>query len=97
MLVSPIRAAVIVAGSNVYGTVSPPPPSTKNFVLSVFHPLVTVNVGEAQKRPRRSGRVLSSVTRSIFEPNVGSLKVKPAAPSCGSGGFGYVLRSVIAL
>jgi len=36
------------------------------------------------------GRVYPSVTRRLFEPNTGSLKVKPAAPSCGSAGLTYV-------
>ena len=43
------------------------------------------------------GRVRPSVTRSMREPNVGSANWKPAAPSDGSAGFAYGLRSVTAL
>src|SRR5437016_13312982 len=88
LLVSPMRDAVMVAGSKRYGTTSPPPPMTKNFVLSVFHALVSADSGDAQKRPTKSGRVFASVTRSIVDPKVGSVNWYPAPPSAGSGGGG---------
>src|SRR2546426_7786589 len=50
-----------------------------------------------KKRPTRSGRVLASVTRSIFEPKVGSVNWNPAPPRVRRAGIRCTRRSVIAL
>src|SRR5258708_38830039 len=53
---------------------------TKNSVLLVFQAVDSAELGDMKKRPTRSGRVLASVTRSIFEPKVGSVNWNPAPP-----------------
>src|SRR5258708_13260636 len=54
---------------------------TKNSVLLVFQAVDSAELGDMKKRPTRSGRVLASVTRSIFEPKVGSVTWNPAPPT----------------
>src|SRR5216684_1912168 len=71
--------------------------TTKNAVDVAFHAARCAFDGTRYERLTRPGLVLPSVTRTIVEPNVGSLNVNPAAPSCGTAGFGYVVRFVIAL
>src|SRR6185369_10367260 len=49
--------------------------------------------GVLNDTPCEPGRVFASVTRRIFEPNVGSVMIEPAGPMLGSAGFGRAIRS----
>src|SRR5262245_51704419 len=49
--------------------------------------------GVRNDTPVEPGRVFASVTRSSFVPNVGSVKIEPAAPMVGSVGLVRGMRS----
>src|SRR5213594_3992316 len=70
---------------------------TYNFVLLVFQAVDSAELGDMKKRATRSGRVLGSVTRSNFDPNVGSVNWNPAPPIEGRGGSTRSTRSARAL